>query len=92
MNERPLTNDFNFSLNVALIISPEYYKITYLAKFQSGICINCNLSPFLLRIDNPDFKLVMKCLNCNIAFDDNCDRVLFPEKFEESRSVVHLKE
>lgn len=43
-----------------------------------------------MRLDNPDFKLIMKCLNCNIAFDDNCDRALFPEKFVEEQRVSHL--
>jgi hypothetical protein len=87
MGDRALTNDFNFTLNVGLIQSPDYYKMEYPDKFVPGIRISCKLSPFLLRIDNPCFQLIMKCINCNIAFDDNCDSILFPEKFEHQRSM-----
>lgn len=91
INERPLTNDFNFMLTVSMVQSPEFYKLNYPGKFQPGMRISCRLSPFLLRIDNPDYKFIMKCLNCNIAFDDNCDPTLFPEKFEELLRTAHLK-
>lgn len=78
IDHRALTNEFNFVLDVELISSPEYYRIEYGSKFQPGMRIKCRLSPFLLRLDNPDYKFIMRCLNCNIAFDDNCDVILFP--------------
>jgi hypothetical protein len=29
----------------------------------------------------------MKCVNRNLAFDDNCDPILFPEKFEQQQQI-----
>lgn len=31
-----------------------------------------------MRINNQNYKFIMKCLFGNISYDDNCDKMLYP--------------
>ena len=49
------------------------------------------MTPFLMRINQKDYKFMMKCLNWAITHDDGADRVLYdlpePNNIDSSGNI-----
>lgn len=54
--------------------------------------IECQLSSFLARINNVGFNFMMKILNHNISYNDNCDQFYFPFKIQQEQEREKNKE
>ena len=72
-----ITNDFDFDVSCDLIANGPYYRNTYGKRFQSGMRIDCRMTPFVMRINHDDYNFMMKCLYWNVTYDDNADGYMF---------------
>lgn len=42
--------------------------------------IECDMTSFLARVNNTGYNFIMKILNHNISYNDNCDQFFYPDK------------
>lgn len=76
--ETKLTNDLDLQVSCDLIQNPQYYRNQYGKRFDAGMRIECQLTPFLMCINHNNYNFIMKCLFWNITFDDNAESYFFP--------------
>ena len=75
--EVKLTNNLDFNVSCDLIMNSPYYLKTYGHRFSPGMRLDCNMTPFVMRINHDDYNFMMKCLFWNVTFDDNAEGYLF---------------
>ena len=76
-HEYELTNKLTFTCSTDLIANPLYYAKEYKEKFKNGLRVQCNMTPFVMRINQRDYSFLMKCLNWSVTHDDGADSVLY---------------
>ena len=86
-----LTNNFTLDVNLEFINGSDFYYERLKDTFLGGTRIYISLSPIVLRLSNSHFRYIMKCINWNIGYSDNCTNILYPpEKVPEP--VVEIDE
>ena len=60
-----------------LIQNTHYYYKLYEGRYQPGMRINCEMTPFIMRINHDDYNFLMKCVNWCVSFDDRADNYLY---------------
>lgn len=75
--EKNLTNDLTFIISCDLIQNSQYYHKNYLERFDGGMRIQCEMSPFVISLNHDDYNFIMKCLYWNITYDDNAESYFF---------------
>ena len=55
-----LTNDLDFNVSCDLIQNSPYYKNLHGDRYLPGMRINCEMSPFLMKINHDDYNFLMK--------------------------------
>lgn len=83
-----LTNDLNFDVSCDLIQNSPYYRKIFGDRFEAGMRIYCELTPFLMCINHDDYNFIMKCLYWNIIYDDNAEGYFSYPMAQSSRSTI----
>lgn len=74
-----MTNGLDLEITIDSVEEPAYYKQQYGEKFKEGMRVYLKFGSFLWRLTNRYFNTFLKCVNWNLAYNDNCAKVLMPE-------------
>ena len=73
-----LTNNFNLAVNLEFIDNERFYWQRFGESLLGGSRVLLTLSPIVLRLSNSHFRFIMRCINWNITYSDNCQKILYP--------------